>query len=63
MDSRHGIKIKASNGDPISLSLRIDWLAMIDAETKLEVRKGLFESPDDLLDFNVYPHFFLDIAS
>jgi len=55
--------MKVLDRDPFPFSLSIPWLAMIDMETKLEVRKGLLESPDKLLDFNIYSYFFLNITS
>ena len=54
--------MKVLDGDPSSFSLSIHWLAMINMETKLEVSKGLLESPDELLDFNIYSYFFLNVT-
>jgi hypothetical protein len=55
--------MKVSNGYPLPFYYPIEMLAMIDMESKLEMREGLPESSDKLLDFNIHFHFFFNSVS
>ena len=63
MYSGHSKLIKVLDRYPFPSSFSINSLAGENMKSKFEVSKGLLESSDRLLDFNVDSHFFFDIVS
>jgi hypothetical protein len=63
MNSGHSKLIKVFNRYPFPLSSTINGLAVENMKSKFEVRIGLFEGSERLLDFDIHSHFFLDMVS
>jgi len=51
------------DGDPFSFCLPVEIKAAKDLQGKLEVGESLPEGSDELLDFEIHPHVFLDVIS